>query len=80
MLDFFVEERQKKISIIFFSLCALFLVVYISVWRTPSSFPVYSIVTIKSGESLEVVTQKFDSLHIIRSPFVFRSLVILLGG
>lgn len=77
---FFVEQHQKKISIIFFSLCTLFLLTYVFLWRTPSSFPVYSIVTIKPGESLEVVTQKFDSLMMIRSPFVFRSLVILLGG
>lgn len=79
-LSFFVEQHQKKISIFFFSLCALFLLTYVSIWRTPSSFPVYSIVTIKPGESLEVVTQKFDSLNMVRSPFVFHSLVILLGG
>jgi UPF0755 protein len=74
------EQHQKKILITLLSVCAIFLITYLSIWRTPSNFPVYSIVSVKSGESLEVVTQKFTSLHMIRSPFVFRSLVILLGG
>ncbi len=76
----FGEQHQKKLSVVFLSISLIFLTAYLSLWRTPSNFPVYSVVTIKSGESLEVVTQKFTTLHLVRSPFVFRSLVILLGG
>ncbi|MCX6703170.1 MAG: endolytic transglycosylase MltG [Candidatus Zambryskibacteria bacterium] len=74
-------SRYKNI---FFAICgsllALILVFYIAVWRTPTDFPVDTIVSVNRGESLEEITQKFASLRLIRSPFAFRSLVILLGG
>lgn len=76
----FLKKHKKILSIIGGVLCIVFAIVYITIWRAPSNFPLYSIVSVKSGESLEVVTQKFTSLRMIRSPFVFRSLVILLGG
>lgn len=73
--------QYKKILSYFLCACGLIVVVfYLSLWRTPSDFPVHSIVSVESGESLEVTTQKFTTLHMIRSPFVFRSLVIVLGG
>lgn len=77
--SFFV--RHRKISTSLMS-CALLIcaVLYFTFWRTPSDFPVHSIISVQNGESLEDVTQKFASQRLVRSPFVFRSLVILLGG
>ncbi len=73
--------HYKKIILYFLIFVLVCITVfYFSFWRTPSDFPVQSIVSVESGESLEVTTQKFTTLHMIRSPFVFRSLVILLGG
>lgn len=77
--SFFHRYKRVFLSALI-ALCALCVVVYVSVWRTPGDFPVHTVVTVKAGESLEVVTQKFTTLRLIRSPFVFRSLVILLGG
>ncbi len=77
--SFFLHYR--KIITYFLSVFIIItFALYLSFWRTPSDFPVQSIVRVQSGESLEATTQKFTMLHMIRSPFVFRSLVILLGG
>lgn len=77
--SFFVRYKKILLScVIFLLVCST--VLYYILWRAPSDFPVHSIVTVESGESLEETTQKFTSLSLIRSPFVFRSLVIILGG
>jgi len=73
--------RYKKVFYVAFgALVALCLVAYVSFWRAPSDFPVDTIVTINQGQGLETITQNFKTAQLIRSPFVFRSLVILLGG
>jgi len=77
--SFFLHYR-KIITNFLFACILVSLVFYLSLWRAPSDFPVHSIVRVESGESLQVTTQKFTALRMIRSPFIFRSLVILLGG
>lgn len=77
--SFFVHYKKIILSfIIFLLVCST--VLYYTLWRAPSDFPVHSIVSVENGESLEETTQKFIALSLIRSPFVFRSLVIVLGG
>ncbi len=56
------------------------LVLYISFYKTPSDFPKDKVVTISSGESLQQITSDLYEKNVIKSPLVFRSLVILLGG
>ncbi len=73
--------RYKKVCVVLcMAVFVLSIVGYVVVWKAPRDFPVHTIVAVQPGESLEMVTQKFTTLRIIRSPFVFRSLVILLGG
>lgn len=77
--SFFFHYKKILLScVIFLLVCST--VLYYTLWRAPSDFPVHSIVSVESGESLEETTQKFTGLSLIRSPFVFRSLVIILGG
>ncbi len=73
--------KYKRVCMVFcVAVGVLFVVGYVAVWKTPRDFPVHTIVSVQPGESLETVTQKFTTLRMIRSSFVFRSLVILLGG
>lgn len=76
----FFYTYKKVCVVLCIAVFVLSIVGYVVVWKTPRDFPVHTIVSVQPGESLETVTQKFTTLRIIRSPFVFRSLVILLGG
>lgn len=77
--SFFFHYKKIILScVIFLLVCSTLL--YYTLWKAPSDFPVHSIVSVESGESLEETTQKFTTRSLIRSPFVFRSLVIILGG
>ena len=49
-------------------------------YRPPDNFPTGQIITIDSGQSLQNITDNLYAGHIIRSPFLFRTAVILLGG
>lgn len=76
-----VFARYKKIFFVALGgFLAIVFVAYLSLWHAPSTFPIDTVVTISSGQGLETITQNFKSANLIRSPFVFRSLVILLGG
>lgn len=77
--SFFVRHRKVLVRFLFVVVLGSE-ILYFSFWRAPADFPVQTIMSVKSGESLEETTQKFATLSLIRSPFVFRSLVILLGG
>ena len=55
-------------------------VVCIFFYSPPINFPLGSVVTVVSGESLEGITETLYNNHIVRSPFFFRTIVILLGG
>ncbi|MHB1316419.1 MAG: endolytic transglycosylase MltG [Minisyncoccota bacterium] len=76
----FFHLYKKIILTLLLSFFTLVIVIYITLIRVPSNFPTQSIVSIENGDSLEIVTQRLKSLNIIRSPFVFRSVVILSGG
>jgi len=46
----------------------------------PSSFPVGDLITIEKGSTLKDIARDLKSEDVIRSPFLFRGAVILLGG
>ncbi len=48
--------------------------------RAPSDFPVGNTVRIQAGQSLQSVTLSLYRSHVISSPILFRSAVILFGG
>lgn len=58
----------------------LFFLVYSLFFSAPYGFPASTVVTISSGENLNMVVGTFRNDHIIRSSSVFQSLVILFGG
>jgi UPF0755 protein len=53
---------------------------YVGLTSAPGNFPLGSVVTISSGTSLISVTDELYADHIIASPLIFRSAVILFGG
>lgn len=71
---------QHFLTIILVGILAFWVIAYTVFWRAPSDFPTSTIVTIESGQGLQRIVQDFKSKSIIRSPFMFRSLVIILGG
>ncbi len=73
-----VKIYQKYIvSVVIFILCIM---VYFFWHLPPSNFPLGSVVTIDSGESLQGITTMLYQKHIIKSSFFFRTHVILQGG
>ncbi len=72
-----MTKRSYQISF-FIIICAVLF--YFFLYRPPSNFPKGEIITIDSGQSLQNITDNLYNAHIIRSPFLFRSVAILLGG
>ncbi len=72
-------EANKKILFLSAGLFILFAALSYY-FEVPKEFPLGQVVTIYSGESLDKITSDLESLHIIRSPFWFRTAVILQGG
>ncbi len=62
--------------------CGLFILFFIYAYFhiPPKDFPLDTVVTVESGESLQSITNILYQTHVIKSPFVFRTTVILLGG
>ncbi len=77
-----VQSLTKKQRILLSALILFisFSVIYIFLHRVPKDFPINQVVNIRSGESLQEITNNLYDLHIIKSPFAFRTHVILLGG
>ena len=46
----------------------------------PKEFPLGEIATVRSGDSLKVIGQRLHEQNVIKSEFVFRTAVIILGG
>ena len=76
--QFFLKNKN---GIIYFLIGFLILsAVYIFFYLPPTDFPKGQVLTVDSGESLQAITSTLYSAHIIRSPFLFRTAVIILGG
>ncbi len=76
----FPENLNKKRVILAFVLAFVISLFLVLVFSSTSRFPVGTVVEIKSGESLQSITVKLRQDNIIRSEFIFRSLVIAFGG
>jgi len=53
---------------------------YISFNLPPKDFPLNQVLIVESGQSLQQITDSLYENHVIRSPFFFRTYVIILGG
>jgi len=69
--------KKKIILTVLLVVLAFFLTL---LFAPTKNFPVGSVVEINPGDSLQTVTVKLHDRDIIKSKFVFRSLVILFGG
>lgn len=75
--DLIVLHRKTAcLIVIFVSFISIFLFFY----RTPRDFPIGEVITVESGDSLQEITDTLYSKKIIRSSFLFRTHVIILGG
>lgn len=72
--------KKKKKHVVVWGIFLCLLLVYAIFLKPPGKFPVGQVVTIDSGQSLQSITQALYDSHLIASPFVFRSISILLGG
>ncbi len=73
------EISDKKVTTVFF-ICIFIAIAYIHVHTPPKDFPIGKIFSVSTGESLEQITNNLYDMHVIRSPFWFRTTVIFLGG
>ncbi len=73
----FGTPQKKAIS---FSIILIVFALYVGLYRAPAHFPAQEILEVREGMTIEEVTQYFKEEGVIRSPFLFRSAVIILGG
>ncbi len=71
------RKARPPVFIVAFGLVFIFIAWGIS---APRNFPTGEIVTVASGSGLYKVGQVLEQEHVIRSPFWFRAVSILLGG
>lgn len=76
----FPQQINKKMATVAFLVAFLISLFLVLVFSSTYNFPVGSVMEIKSGESLQSITVKLKQDNIIRSEFIFRSLVIAFGG
>jgi len=74
----FRETSSKKKASFFIVVLLVFF--YIFFVKPPSDFPVDSIIIIEKGTTLSETSRILEERSIIRSPFLFKSLVILSAG
>lgn len=74
----FWESPVKKA--ITFAILILVFASYVSLISSPSNFPVGHIITIEKGSTLKDIAENFKSNEVVRSPLLFYSTVIVLGG
>lgn len=70
-------QLYKKIG--FFAVLIFIIIFKISV-VAPKNFPIGDVATIYSGDSLKVIGDKLQAENVIKSEFIFRTVVIILGG
>ncbi|MFH1473019.1 MAG: endolytic transglycosylase MltG [bacterium] len=70
----FIDKR------VYLSILSLFLVVYIFAANPPRNFPSGTMVSVVEGSGLQELALKLEEDEVIRSPFWFRTVAIILGG
>lgn len=70
------KKRMAYLGVSFF----VFVCLYLFLHTPPKDFPVGQVFTIEQGQSLQSITNALYESHIIKSPFAFRTHVIIAGG
>jgi UPF0755 protein len=79
-LYFYKYNIRPKKTVIAFGVVFFVAILYLFLHTPPSDFPVGKVFRVAPGESLEAITSNLYDMKVIRSPFVFRTTVIILGG
>ncbi|MDO8482624.1 MAG: endolytic transglycosylase MltG, partial [bacterium] len=76
------SDKQKFLlwSLAIISILILLTTFYVVSFRAPSTFPVRTIITIKEKTGLSEIAGQLYDLKIVKSPFWFRTVVILKSG
>src|ERR1043166_2509015 len=71
-----VNRRTVFFSLFVVSLAVFF---YVTAFSPPDSFPVDELVSVQEGESVQKIGKDLQAQGVIRSPFLFRALIVVLG-
>jgi len=75
-----IKKYYRQIAIAFGAIAAVVLFILFYFLLAPSDFPDRKIVTVKSGQYLSQVADGLESSSIIKSPFLFKILVVIVSG
>ncbi len=75
----FIERHRIFSSILLAVIVLGFLFVHFFMWTAPFSFPSQSVFKIEKGDSVSFVAEELYEKRIIRSPYFFKGMVVLLG-
>lgn len=77
-----ISERDIifKTSLVVMSILVAFFIIYITLLRAPSNFPVNKLIEIKKGMSLARVSEYLKKTGVIRSELLFESFVTTFAG
>jgi UPF0755 protein len=73
------EHANRRTLVVMVVIGVLIALVYLFVIQPPVHFPTDQLVTVPQGASLDAISQTLYEDGVIRSPFVFRMIVTLLG-
>ena len=73
-------NQSKTLKIYLFLLLIVLLVAGARIFTPPANFPADTVITVEEGSGLEELAQQLKGEEVIRSPFLFRSAAILMGG
>lgn len=74
------SQSQNNRLIIGLGVFFIFSLIWVYFNSIPGDFPLGSVVSVKSGESLQEITNNLEALNVIKSGFIFQAHVILQGG
>lgn len=77
---YYTSHKSTKVILVSFSIIVILLFSYYLFVSHPRNFPIGSVTTIHSGDSLQEISTRLKNEDVIRSIFVFRTAVIILGG
>jgi len=77
-ITYILDNEKKRYA--YFIIISVFVLSYLFLFRSPSSFPVNKMVNINQGMTLVEISEKLKDLSIIRSELFFEAIVTVLAG
>lgn len=73
------QHTNRRTIVILVIAGSLFAYIYLTAVQPPETFPLNELVSVPSGESLSAVAKTLEEEGVVRSPFMFRVVVTLMG-